>query len=322
VFLRLLRQARRADVVVSGSEVGKGVPAAWLASRIARRPFGIWVQCAVGPSADAWESERSQRLLWRAYRGADAVAVAVPALEAEMQLRAPQAVRHSVELAGDADAVRARAEEPVTVDLPPVFVLGLGRLTRQKGFDLLIQALAKVRSGGADVDLVIVGDGQERASLEALAAGLDVADHVHLVGFSANPFPILRRAALFCFPSRYEGFGYALLEAQMLGVPIVAADCMTGPRQLLQDGRFGRLVAVEDVDELSTALAEHFDDPSALTAKASARLARPFATREDMTRQFVGFVDDLASRRVRRRRLTAPGATAGSGTRSSGRSGP
>jgi glycosyltransferase involved in cell wall biosynthesis len=145
---------------------------------------------------------------------------------------------------------------------------------------------------------------------------------VHLVGFSANPFPILRRAALFCFPSRYEGFGYALLEAQMLGVPIVAADCMTGPRQLLQDGRFGRLVAAEDVDELSTALAEHFDDPSALTAKASARLARPFATREDMTRQFVGFVDDLASRRVRRRRLTAPGATAGSGTRSSGRSGP
>lgn len=160
--------------------------------------------------------------------------------------------------------IRARAGEPwdhpwLTDGEGPV-LLAVGRLTRQKGFDTLLSALAAVRDQ-VPARLIILGEGECRPRLEALRDGLGLADAVNLAGFVANPYPAMARAALFVLPSRWEGFPNALLEAMALGTPVVATDCPSGPREILEGGRYGALVPVGDSEALARAILGTLADP-------------------------------------------------------------
>ena len=139
-------------------------------------------------------------------------------------------------------------------------VLGVGRLEHQKGFDLLVRAFAEATRGHRGWELVIAGDGSQRAALAALAASCGVADRVRLIGRQAEIQRLYTEADVFALPSRWEGFPNALLEAMAAGLPVVAADCQTGPREIVRDERDGLLVRTEDVDVLTHALARLIDD--------------------------------------------------------------
>lgn len=134
-----------------------------------------------------------------------------------------------------------------------VFV-GVGRHTEEKGFDLLLRAFAGV--AGAGRRLVLVGDGPERQSLEALARELGIRDRVVFAGARANALPYIRRADCLVLPSRYEGFGLVIVEALALGTRVIAADCPVGPRELLAGGDRGRLVPAGDVGALAAAMGD------------------------------------------------------------------
>jgi len=140
-------------------------------------------------------------------------------------------------------------------------IVGLGELTSRKGFDTLIRALAILKRK-KPARLFLMGKGRGREKLEKLSADLGLRDEVEFAGFKGNPFPFLARADLFVQPSRYEGFGMALLEALALGIPVVATDCPSGPREILQDGRFGRLVPVDDHQAMADAMEKSLDSPS------------------------------------------------------------
>tara|TARA_R110001606_G_scaffold251548_1_gene399510 strand:+ start:7914 stop:8969 length:1056 start_codon:yes stop_codon:yes gene_type:complete len=112
-------------------------------------------------------------------------------------------------------------------------ICGVGRLVAEKGFDVLIRAFAGL-SEPPPCTLVIVGDGPERATLEALIEELGLAGRVHLAGFDTNPYRYMARAELLVVPSRQEGFGNVIIEAAMLGVPVIATDCI-GPRYIYGD---------------------------------------------------------------------------------------
>jgi glycosyltransferase involved in cell wall biosynthesis len=132
-------------------------------------------------------------------------------------------------------------------------IMGIGRLTRQKDFATLIRAFARLRPA-CPSRLVILGDGSDRDELTRLAGELGVAGDVNLVGFQPNPYAWLARCRLFVLSSRWEGSPNALTEAMALGVPVVATDCRSGPREVLAEGRYGPLVPVGDAVALAEAM--------------------------------------------------------------------
>lgn len=139
------------------------------------------------------------------------------------------------------------------------YVLAMGRLDRQKGFDNLIKAFAKSALKNT-VKLVILGEGKERKNLKELIAGLNLKNQVLLFGKVDNPFIYIKYAKFFILSSRYEGFANVLLEALACKIPIIAADCKTGPSEIIENEENGLLVPVADDEALKLAMEKLFYD--------------------------------------------------------------
>jgi GalNAc-alpha-(1->4)-GalNAc-alpha-(1->3)-diNAcBac-PP-undecaprenol alpha-1,4-N-acetyl-D-galactosaminyltransferase len=168
------------------------------------------------------------------------------------------------------------------LDLPPLspaartpnaarVIVGMGRLTQQKGFDLLIEAFFRVASRHPEWSLKILGDGELLNALRSQADRLGISSWVELAGAVADPFPVLRAADLFVFSSRYEGFGNALCEAMACGLPAISFDCPSGPSEIIRHGVDGLLVPPENVAELAAAMDRLISNPeerARLAAKA------------------------------------------------------
>ena len=135
---------------------------------------------------------------------------------------------------------------------PPV-VVAVGVLRRQKDFGTLVEAFAQLRQR-REARLLILGEGPERAGLEATVARCGLESDVQLPGFVANPYAYLARAAAFAMSSRWEGLPGVLIEALFCGVPTISTDCPGGSREILDHGRYGRLVPVGDRNALAAAL--------------------------------------------------------------------
>jgi glycosyltransferase involved in cell wall biosynthesis len=159
----------------------------------------------------------------------------------------------------DVSRVSRQAQDADGARPPARFIMGCGRLHRQKGFDLLLQAFARL--GIADLALVLLGEGPERSHLESLARELGIASRVVMPGFVANPWHWMARALAFVLPSRYEGFGSVLVEAMACGTPVVATDCEYGPREVLSDGEAGLLARAADIDSLTAAIGNVLANP-------------------------------------------------------------
>jgi len=132
-------------------------------------------------------------------------------------------------------------------------VLAVGRLIKDKGFDVLIRAFARVREA-TEAYLVILGEGEERPILEHLIDQLGLREWVWMPGFEPNPFKYMRRASVFVLSSRREGLPNALIEAMACGCPVVSTNCPSGPEEILDGGKYGELVPVDDVDALAQAI--------------------------------------------------------------------
>lgn len=135
-------------------------------------------------------------------------------------------------------------------------VLAVGRLTHQKGFDLLIRAFAGVAQEFSNWRLVIIGAGPEHSPLLSLAEQLKLRDRVEIRPPVKDIELWMSRAGLVVQPSRFEGFPNVVLEAMGMGAPVISADCRSGPAEIIEDGVNGRLVPVEDVAALTRVMSE------------------------------------------------------------------
>ena len=158
------------------------------------------------------------------------------------------------------EGARAVPDHPWFADGETPVVLGVGRLSEQKGFDVLLRAFADVRARER-CRLVILGDGPLREGLVDLAVELGVREDVDLPGFAANPFAHMARCGVFVLSSRWEGLPNVLIQALASGAQVVATDCPSGPSEVLDDGRYGRLVPVDDVAAMAAAIAEALHAP-------------------------------------------------------------
>jgi glycosyltransferase involved in cell wall biosynthesis len=139
-------------------------------------------------------------------------------------------------------------------------IVGVGRLTHQKDFPTLIRAFAAVHAT-RPCRLVLLGEGRDRAALQSLINRLGITADVDMPGFVVNPYAYMSRATVFALSSAWEGSPNALTEALALGTPVVSTDCRSGPREILENGRYGALVPVGDVDALAKAILSTMANP-------------------------------------------------------------
>ena len=150
---------------------------------------------------------------------------------------------------------------PDTFDEREHLILAVGRLTRQKGFDLLLQSFARIQGDFGDWKVLIVGSGPERATLQDLCDSLNLAGRIEFMQPVKGIESLMSRAALVVQPSRFEGFPNVVLESMGMGAAVISTDCPWGPSELIRDGVNGRLVPVDDVDSLARAMAELIEQP-------------------------------------------------------------
>jgi glycosyltransferase involved in cell wall biosynthesis len=143
---------------------------------------------------------------------------------------------------------------------------------RVKYQELLLRAFARLQ-GCPKARLMILGEGPLRPMLEGLAAELGVSERVLMPGFVADPWPVLASADLFVLSSNYEGFPLVLAEAMHAGLKVVSTDCESGPAEMLENGRYGRLVPCGNVAALAEAMEKAFSE----TIEASDMRARSIA---------------------------------------------
>jgi GalNAc-alpha-(1->4)-GalNAc-alpha-(1->3)-diNAcBac-PP-undecaprenol alpha-1,4-N-acetyl-D-galactosaminyltransferase len=147
------------------------------------------------------------------------------------------------------------------IALPREFlIIAVGRLTSEKGFDVLLEAFARVRARFPDWRLCIIGEGPERRALTERIAELDLRGRVVLLGEIRDVDTWMARAALLVHPSRREGFPNAVLEGMGMGVAVICADCRSGPAELITDGVNGRLVPVDNLEVLTRVMSELMTD--------------------------------------------------------------
>lgn len=160
----------------------------------------------------------------------------------------------------DIEGIRwmAQRESGFTDEYSGIRLVTVGRLHYQKGYDIAVEALAKLRAEHYDVRWYVIGEGMERNNLEQLIKKFKIEDSFFLLGAKDNPYPYIKQADIYVHATRYEGKSIAIEEAQILGKAIVASDC-TGNKEQIIHGYDGMLLPL-NADNLANGLKKVIED--------------------------------------------------------------
>jgi glycosyltransferase involved in cell wall biosynthesis len=161
--------------------------------------------------------------------------------------------------------LQQKASEPVehewfrSKEIP--VIVSAGRLVKEKGHETLIRAFALIRKNRL-ARLAILGEGPELNQLRDLTERLGIQEDVLFLGFKTNPYAYMARSSVFVLSSTVEGLPNVIVEAMTVGTPVVSTDCKSGPREILDDGKYGMLVPVGDAEGLAIAIEKQLDEPT------------------------------------------------------------
>jgi glycosyltransferase involved in cell wall biosynthesis len=265
VLRRLLRKARSSDVIVAANE-GRATFLAFLAGRWLGKPVVGWIHNDWRPYQNqvSWRQRFALRQVYpRLNRVVCCSQAALDGLneitgcDPQKTLVIPNFV-FGADVAAGKDKPRPDWAEAI---LKQPTIVSVARLDPQKGLDVLIKAHALLRQRGGTQNLLILGEGALRGELEELADKQGVKDSTFLPGFVSNPYAVVSGATLFVLASRFEGFGLSLIEGMMCGVPVVTTD-FTAAKEVLDNGKYGRTVPIDDVEALAAKIGETLASPA------------------------------------------------------------
>ena len=203
-----------------------------------------WVHCDLAKKAD--DPAAFVRETAKYYRKYDkVVCVSEDVRRSFQEMYGPIAETLTVYNCYDDAQILYKAGKKMPTEKKERTVAAIGRLTAQKGFDRLLRIHKRLMDDGIRYQLMIVGEGGDRESLETFIRQNGLDDTVTLCGFQENPYPVLRCASLYVCSSRYEGFSTTVIESLILGTPVVATDC-TGMREILGSSEYGLITANDD----------------------------------------------------------------------------
>ncbi|WP_369348584.1 glycosyltransferase [Stenotrophomonas sp. JAG2] len=255
-LVRYLRTVRPEWLV---SSLGPQNIVAILAARLARSKTKVFVTQHNALTRQSSSESLAQRVVPLLYRRLLPLADGVIAVSHGIAEDMSRACRFPIEKISVIHNPAYMAQEPED-GLTPVpfgaqrFILAIGRLVEQKGYDDLLAAFAVVAEADQDVHLVILGNGPLLAPLQSYAVELGINARVHFMGFVKDPRPFLAQCKVFVLASRYEGLANVLVEALSVGAKVVSTRCDYGPEEVLAGGKFGQLVPVGDRVALAGAI--------------------------------------------------------------------
>ncbi|WP_415668861.1 glycosyltransferase, partial [Vibrio rarus] len=180
----------------------------------------------------------------------------------------------------DFEKIDILSKEDIVLPTSKPYILGVGRLTKQKNFELLIRAFHK--SNLIDFDLIILGDGYQKKYLVELTKKLELSERVHFVGLVKNPNPWFKKASIFVLSSISEGFGNVILESIANGTPVISTKC--GPVDEILTKQLSRgLVENGDLIALTTKLQSYIDTPEYVDARDINKFSIEFIIKEQMS---------------------------------------
>ena len=240
----------------------------WLARMVARAHVSLVLRESNNWTARGVPSTSlSQRFVGRAYRRADCVVCLSNGVNEDVKRRHGNVRTRTIYNPIDVAGIRLAADDRSKPGPPwgpggerdVVELVAAGRLTRQKGFDLLLDAVASIRE--LPWRLTILGEGPDESKLIEQARTLELGDRVVFPGFIANPYPWLAAADLFVLSSRWEGFGHVIAEAMVLGTPVLSTRCPSGPDEIIDDGADGVLCEPDSAESIAASLRKLILDP-------------------------------------------------------------
>ncbi|MCS3918513.1 glycosyltransferase [Fervidibacter sacchari] len=264
---RYFRQNPRQLVIAPGwADGGLALWAKKLAKSGAK--VAIWEQTHVSAMKSQGGNlyrQLAPQIVKLSYRHADVVAACSSAVADDIAKlsKLPRERVHVIYNPTDPD-IEAKAQEPVdhlwfNESKIPV-ILSVARLSPEKDLQTLVRAFSIVRKE-RPARLAILGEGSERTKLERLVKELGLENDVWMPGFVDNPFKFMKRAAVFVLSSKFEGAPLVLAEALSVGIPVVSTDCPSGPREILEGGKWGKLVPVGDHEKLAEAILKTIESP-------------------------------------------------------------
>ena len=262
-LVKLMLEARRCDVIVGALEL-RPTYLAYAAAVILRKPAIGWVRVAIDQCLKQWKKWHTRAVQILYPRLACVVCVSHSTGEsikkvARIKYERLRVINNIYEI----DSIINRSTDTIPDWYADILskptVIAVGRMMPQKGFDILINAHAKILEKGIAHHLVILGEGAIRCELEEMVRSFGLQQTVFMPGYILNPYPLIKKAAVFALSSRYEGFPGAIVEALAIGTPVVAADC-PGSKDVLSDGHYGLIVPVGDPAALAEGIGKLLTD--------------------------------------------------------------
>ena len=171
-------------------------------------------------------------------------------------------------------------------------IVNIGRLTKQKDHLTLLKAF-KLVIKKAKCNLLIIGEGSEKENIENYIRNNDLENYVKLLGYKSNPWKYLSRSNLFVLSSIWEGFGNVIVETMLLGIPVISTRCKSGPAEILDNGKYGKLYDIYDYTKLSELILNEINSKELENSSNIAKKRSEDFSIDKITESYIKYLEEL-----------------------------